>query len=190
MLQFFRDYSFPANPIAIGIITFLIGFFSIWIFGLIRYWRWLRMERICIEKNQNIQLLVDAQQERNPEHENNEQKTDPQDVFSDFCEENNLNRRSPIAKHLKAIFLAGWDETRLEVGELINHTTTELFKWNNLFRSMLAVFIVIGLFGTLFGLADSITGLSPVLKERAETVFTTENNNSEKTCSKLKRQRK
>lgn len=185
MLQFFSDYLFPANPIAIGIITFLIGFFSIWLFGLIRYWRWLRMERICIENNQNIQLLIAAQQERNPEHKNNDQKTDPQDVFSNFCEESNLNRRSPIVKHLKAIFLAGWDETRLEVGELINHTTTELFKWNNLFRSMLAVFIVIGLFGTLFGLADSITGLSPVLKERSETVITTENDNSEEPAANI-----
>ena len=164
MSTFFSEYLFPKNPIAFGIIAFLIGFFSVWLFGLIRYGRWLRRERKKIENNQNIQPLVTARQEQDHRSEENDQKADPENVFSEFCKSSSLGKRSPIAKHLKAIFLAGWDETRLEVGELINHTTSELFKWNNLFRSMLAVFIVIGLLGTLFGLADSLTKLSPALK--------------------------
>ena len=179
MPSFFTEYLFPENPIAIGIITFLIGFFFIWLIGLIRYWRWLRMERIQIENCKNIQPLVTARHEQDSGHEDNDQKADPENAFSEFCGKSSLNRRSPIAKHLKAIFLAGWNETRLEVGELINHTTANLFKWNNLFRSMLAVFIVIGLFGTLFGLADSITELSPPLKERAANEISTENNDLE-----------
>ena len=158
------EYLFPENLIAFGIIWVLIGFFSIWFIGLVIYWRWLRTERKRIENNQNIQPLVNAQQKRDRGREDNDQKVDPENTFSEFCEESSLNRRSPITKHLKAIFVAGWDETRLESSELINHTTSELFKWNNLFRSMLAVFIVIGLLGTLFGLADSLTGLSPALK--------------------------
>ena len=129
-----------------------------------------------MENNQNIQPLVNAQQERKREREDNDQKVDPENTFSEFCEKNGLNRRSPITKHLKAIFVAGWDETRLEVGELINHTTSELFKWNNLFRSMLAVFIVIGLLGTLFGLTDSLVKLAPALRTNAEVQNTTENN--------------
>ena len=175
MLQFFSEYLFPANPIAIGIITFLIGFFAVWLIGLIRYWRWLRAEQKHIENNQNIQLLVTAQQERDRGSGDNDQKVDPENTFSEFCEESSLNKRSPIAKHLKAIFLAGWNESRLEVGELINHTTSDLFKWNNLFRSMLAVFIVIGLFGTLFGLADSLTELSHALKEGVVNETSTDN---------------
>ncbi len=167
----------------IGIITFLIGFFSVWIIGLIRYWRWLRMERIQIENCKNIQPLVTARHEQDRGNEDNDQKVDPENAFSEFCKESSLNRRSPIAKHLKAIFLAGWDETRLEVSELINHTTADLFKWNNLFRSMLAVFIVIGLLGTLFGLTDSLTDLSPALKE--STVNDTSTANSERMTQAL-----
>ena len=170
------EYLFPENLIAFGIIWVLIGFFSTWFVGLVIYWRWLRTERRCIENNQNIQPLVNAQQERDRGRENNNQKVDPENTFSEFCEESDHNRRSPITKHLKAIFVAGWDESRLEVGELINHTTSELFKWNNLFRSMLAVFIVIGLLGTLFGLADSLTGLSPALRENVTSKSTIENN--------------
>ncbi len=173
------DYLFPANPIAISIITFLIGFFSVWLFGLIWYWRWLRAEQKHIENNENIQPLVTTRDEQDHGHENSDQKADPENVFSEFCKQSSLNSRSPLTKHLKAIFLAGWNETRLEVGELINHTTADLFKWNNLFRSMLAVFIVIGLFGTLFGLADSITELTPALKERAANEISTENSDLE-----------
>ena len=170
------EYLFPETLIAFGIIWVLIGFFSIWFIGLVIYWRWLRTERRRIENNQNIQLLVNARQERDRGREDNDQKADPENTFSEFCEESSLNRRSPITKHLKAIFVAGWDETRLEGSELINHTTSELFKWNNLFRSMLAVFIVIGLLGTLFGLADSLTRLSPALRESVASESTIENN--------------
>lgn len=170
------EYLFPENLIAFGIIWVLIGFFSIWLVGLVIYWRWLRTEWKRIENNQNIQSLVNAQQERDRGRENNDQKVDPENTFSEFCEESSLNRRSPITKHLKAIFVAGWDESRLEGSELINHTTSELFKWNNLFRSMLAVFIVIGLLGTLFGLADSLTGLSPALRENIASESAIENN--------------
>ena len=171
----FSKYLFPENLIALGVVTFLIGFFSIWFIGLVIYWRWLRTERKRIENNQNIQPLVKAQQERGRGHEGNDQKIDPENAFTEFCPEGSLDKRSPITKHLKAIFVAGWDESRLEVGELINHTTSELFKWNNLFRSMLAVFIVIGLLGTLFGLADSLTGLSPALRESVTSESTIEN---------------
>ena len=172
----FSEYLFPKNPIAFGIIAFLIGFFSVWFIGLIRYWRWLRAERKQIENNQNIQPLAAVQQKRDPERENSNSKAGAEEAFHKFCEERSLGKRSPITKHLQAIFLAGWDESRLEVSELINHTTSDLFKWNTLFRSMLAVFIVIGLLGTLFGLTDSLTRLAPVLPERTANETPGENN--------------
>ena len=175
MPQFFSEYLFPTNLIALGILTFLTTFFFYWLIELIRYWRWLRTERKQIENKQNVQPLVTARQERDRGREDNDQKTNPEYTFSKFCTEGSLDRGSPIAKHLNAIFLAGWDESRLEVGELINHTTSELFKRNSLFRSVLAVFIVIGLFGTLFGLADSLTGLFPALKANVTSETSAEN---------------
>lgn len=179
MLLSFSEYLSPTNPIALGILTFLIGFFLVWFIGLLKYWHWLWIEWKQIENNQNIQPLVAARQARDQGRKDNDQKADPENAFSEFFNESSFNKRSPIANHLKAIFLAGWDETRLEVGELINHTTSALFKWNNLFRSMLAVFIVIGLLGTLFGLTDSLTRLSPVLNERVANQTSIENSDLE-----------
>ena len=175
MFKFFSKYLFPENPIASGIVIFLICVFCLWIVGLIVYGIWLFGKKKHIEKKQNIQPLVTARQERNIGREGSDPKTGAEKVFREFCDEQSLGEGSPVTKHLKAIFLAGWDESRLEVSELINHTTSNLFKWNNLFRSVLAVFIVIGLLGTLFGLTDSLTDLSPALKESTADETTTEN---------------
>ena len=175
MLTFFSEYLSPTNPIASGIVTLLQYSFFIWCVGLIVYGIWLFIKSKQIKKIQSIQPLVDARQERDTGRENNDQKPDADKMFHEFCEEQSLGEGSPITKHLKAIFLAGWDESRLEVSELINHTTSNLFRWNSLFRSVLAVFIVIGLLGTLFGLTDSLTELSPALKESTANETTTEN---------------
>ena len=175
MLKFFNKYLFPENPIASGIVIFLIFCFCIWLVGLIVYWNRLLKKSKQIENNQNIHPLVIARQERDVGHEDSDPKTDTDKVFQEFCEGQSLDEGSPITEHLKAIFLAGWEESRLEVSELINHTTSNLFRWNSLFRSVLAVFIVIGLLGTLFGLTDSLTELSPALQKSVPNETTIEN---------------
>ena len=175
MPSFFSEYLLPANSIALGIVICLFCFFIAWLVGLIAYWRILSRKRRQIENNQDIQPLVTARQKRDRGRDDNEVKTDANPVFQDFCEERSLSENPFISKHLKAIFLAGWNESRLEVSELINHTTSNLFRWNSLFRSVLAIFIVIGLLGTLFGLTDSLVELSPALKASAERQTPTEN---------------
>ena len=139
------------------------------------YWIRLSRKKRQIENNQDIQPLVTARQERDRERDGNEAETDANPVYQDFCAERSLSENSFISKHLKAIFLAGWNESRLEVSELINHTTSNLFRWNSLLRSVLAIFIVIGLLGTLFGLTDSLVELSPALRASAEAQTPTEN---------------
>ena len=175
MPSFFSEYLYPANAIALIIIICLLCFFIAWLVGLITYWIRLSKKKGQIGNNQDIQPLVTARQERDRGRDANEAETDANPVFQNFCAERSLNENSFISKHLKAIFLAGWNESRLEVSELINHTTSNLFRWNSLFRSVLAIFIVMGLLGTLFGLTDSLVELSPALKASAEARISTEN---------------
>ena len=175
MLSFFSEYLSPANSIALVIVICLFCFFIAWLAGLITCWLRLSKKKRQIENNQDIQSLVTARQERDRGRDDNETETDANPVFKGFCAERSLSENSFISKHLKAIFLAGWKESRLEVSELINHTTSNLFRWNSLLRSVLAIFIVIGLLGTLFGLTDSLVELSPALKASAEAQTPTEN---------------
>lgn len=176
MSSFFSEYLLPTNSIALGIVISLFCFFIAWLVKLIADWRILSRKRREIENNHDIQPLVTARQERDLRQEDNKEVTDANLIFRDFCAERSLDQNSFISKHLKSIFLAGWNESRLEVSELINHTTSNLFRWNSLFRSVLAVFIVIGLLGTLFGLTDSLVRLSPELRKNAQTQTSTENN--------------
>ena len=163
----FNEYLSPTNPIASGILIALVILFAIWVIGLIIYWVWLWARKRQISKNEDVQPLVDARQKRDSGRDVNRRKEQAETAFSKFCKQKSFSESTPVAKHLKAIFLSGWTESHLEVSELINHTTSNIFRWNNLLRSVLAVFIVIGLFGTLFGLTDSLTQLSTAWNESA-----------------------
>lgn len=72
-------------------------------------------------------------------------------------------KRNVIIRHLRSIFIAGCRESRLETEALIRHTGNELFKETFRLKNILSSFIIIGLFGTLIGLSDSLAELSPVL---------------------------
>ena len=139
------------------IVICLFCFFIAWLVGLITYWIRLSRKKRQIENNQDIQPLVTARQERDRGRDNNEAETDANPVLQNFCADRSLSENSFISKHLKAIFLAGWNESRLEVSELINHTTSNLFRWNSLFRSVLAIFIV-QMTKALSDLMDDIKG--------------------------------
>ena len=165
----FSEYLSTTNQIASGIVTILQILFFIWFVGLAYCWFSLIKKQKQISKNEDIQPLVNARQEQDPELEDSEQKKRAESAYRKFCEERSLGENTPVAKHLKAIFLAGWNESRLEVGELITHTTSNLFQWNGPLRSVLAIFIIVGLLGTLFGLTESLTQLSPALEVSAET---------------------
>ena len=175
MISLFFEYLSPTNPIAAFIVTWLYVLFGVWSAGLVVCLVWLINKKRQISKNEDVQLLVDTRQEQDPELGESERKERAEANFRRFCQKQSLTESTLVAQHLKAIFLAGWDENRLEVSELINHTTSNLFRWNGLLRSVLAIFIVIGLLGTLFGLTDSLTQLSPALEASAADETSAEN---------------
>ena len=179
------DYIIPENGIAMGIVIFLVAIGLAWMTILI--WNSISLIRkkstlktlsdinslsrslieIITKKHESEEL---AEKSRGKKKLTEEEQTDTQsfqkqgeDAFSTFCASSGIKESGRIAKHLKAIFRAGLEDSRLDVGELIKYTSQEIFRRNNLLKSILASFLVLGLLGTLIGLADSLTGLSPVL---------------------------
>ena len=191
------EYLNPTNPHASWLVGFLKFLFFIWAIGLISYAVWLIAKRIQIGRLEDVRALAEARSEQNPELDDSAHRDAGDEVFREFylskfaetskfakhfravfrrfCSSKSLPETSHIAKHFRAVFLAGWSETRLEPGELIDHTTSYLLRFNGLVRSVLAIFIVIGLLGTLFGLADSLTDLAPALKQGATDADAAEN---------------
>lgn len=176
MNHILKEYLSPTNPIASGITSFLNVFFVLWIAGLIVYGIWLYFVWKQIKKNENVDPLINVDKTEVGENEGDDNKKFADSTFRNYCKKRTLNEQASVTKHLKTIFLAGWNESRLETSELINNTSSNLFKWNGIFRSVLAVFIVIGLLGTLFGLTDSLTQLSPALEAGVTEDASADNN--------------
>lgn len=150
-------YLLPESPIAVIILVFLGAIFVIWLISLILKHIYFRHCLKDIKNFNDIGLLKDALDRKT------EGKIDPDQaikVYKEFISQKKLNESNPISIHLNVIYEAGIKGTNLEVGELLKHTAKSLFKEIVLFRATLATFIIIGLFGTLFGLADSLSKIS------------------------------
>lgn len=93
-------------------------------------------------------------------------------AFKSFCDAKGLSPKSVIARHLRAIFDAGINESRLEVTPLVKNTGSYLLRSSNLFRSVLSLFIIIGLLGTLGGLASTLGQLSQISPEGDQGIST------------------
>jgi uncharacterized phage infection (PIP) family protein YhgE len=85
-------------------------------------------------------------------------------IFQDYLKEKSIEESDPIAMHLRTLFEAGIHATRLEISELLRHTSERLFSWNSFLRASLGLFIVFGLLGTLVGLAESLISFSQPLQ--------------------------
>lgn len=90
------------------------------------------------------------------------------EIFRSFELTKGLPKTSPINSHLRAIFEAGRNESQLDARGLIKNTSDELFRINSLHRSLLSIFIVLGLLGTLFGLADTMASLDNLLRSTGQ----------------------
>jgi hypothetical protein len=179
------DYLVPENEMALAIVGILWIICLIWAFKIIRSWFNLRQNKHKILRCGNIDVLAGDlvqllslrnadQEEKKKKGRKKEKNLDEEEdklalmqlasnAFSSFCREKNIKEGGIVARHLRAIFNAGLQDSRLDVGELIKNTNNELFRPNSFLKSLMASFIILGLLGTLIGLADSLASLSPVL---------------------------
>lgn len=85
----------------------------------------------------------------------------PKVFFDQFCADK-IKKSSPLYKHLKAIFSAGYAESQIQTDALLNNTSGRINKADHGLRYTLSLFIILGLLGTLVGLAESLSQLSTV----------------------------
>ncbi|MBI3650560.1 MAG: hypothetical protein HY231_05875 [Acidobacteria bacterium] len=162
----FSNYFYPENLLALRVIALIWMLAGAWLVGLLLHGLWLRQQRKQMLQCENVRPLVaslkDWMVEKTKSGEASSQPTLEivKGMFQQFCKYRSLKQSALIPKHIQAIYEAGVEDGRLDAGELIKHTTNKLFQWHGILRSVLALFIVLGLLGTLFGLADSLAQLS------------------------------
>ncbi len=162
------QYLVPSNPIASLVCTVLMAHVVVWV-GVLIYWV-VKLGR----RRDEMQRCSDVSSLREPLKKLNARsmsaspadlpaiESDARDAFVDYCRTARIDTDGVVAQHIKAIFDAGWKGSRLEVAELIKHTAARVYRTHALLRSVLAVFIIIGLLGTLIGLSSSLAQLSPL----------------------------
>jgi len=148
------DLLWPREPIALAVLALLGISFSLWAYWLLRSWHSLRRERATLKKLSNReQLEWLAQTGDDPEVGQNQ-------LLKRLHSRIGISRKSIIVKHVWAIYTSGSSESRLEVNELLKYSVGELFQSNRSLKSVLGVFIVIGLLGTLIGLSAALAEFS------------------------------
>lgn len=180
------QFLIPDNPVALGVLGFLALLFIAWLLFLI--WEWFRLRRnkkgirdseaVGVLENvlkQQIALrrtkasVVDITQKGLTE----KQEESSVDVaLEDFFTTAGIRSGSTIRGHIRAIFEAGWNNSQLQIEPLIKNTARRLFSRNGLLRSILSLFIIVGLLGTLFGLAHSLTELLPLMPDGTQLTNT------------------
>lgn len=167
-----EQYLHPTNPIAVTIVTILLLVFVVWFLIVFISTIALLRRRRGLLSCADITLLRDALSRVHvPTAEQNNESvgltvspTTAKSTYQKYVKSKSLSENDIVSTHLKTIFDAGWYGTRLEVGELLRHTSHRLFAWNHFLRGSLGSFIVLGLLGTLIGLADSLIQFSEPLQ--------------------------
>ncbi len=171
----FTKYFFPNELVAQIVIGTQVLFFLYWIFSLLGQRRRAKQVSSEISNCEEIGYLSDILRQRylqsgeaSVEAMTMLSPVEATEKFEDFCKERKLTEKSPLYKHLRAIFFAGFNESQLNVEALIKTTTSRISSRNTSLRSFISLFIILGLFGTLFGLASSLSELSTILADAGQ----------------------
>jgi hypothetical protein len=162
----FIEYVKPDNPIALAIVLGLSGLFILWFCLLLWNVIWGFVYRAQIKRCEDVSALrgpgdslAGGVADTTPSS-----SADGEDSFQAFVVGRKLKRSGPVASHLHTIYTAGLTESQLDVRALVKNTTDRLFRAHSLHRTLLSVFIILGLLGTLFGLADALALLADALQ--------------------------
>jgi archaellum component FlaC len=161
-------YFWPDNIISRALVLVLFSTFGYWIWYFIKLFNKFRKLSRQLDSCRDVTILKNTQYKllntinQTDKKKNNSSELEPtldrNTLFEQFCIENGIVG-TPIAGHLKTIYDAGFTDNRLEIGKLLKSTTNALFHENNFLRGILSSFIILGLLGTLFGLANSLAQL-------------------------------
>jgi hypothetical protein len=176
----------PDDPVAVGVLIFLSALFILWLLFLIGESFRMRRHKEEIRNSDSVEVLEDVLKRQIVLRRDDASAIDPeqriaakkqeelnfQEALADFRTTVGITDHSITDAHIRAIFEAGWNNSQLEVEPLIKNTAQRLLHSNGLLRSILSLFIIIGLLGTLFGLAHSLAELSPLIPDGTQLTNT------------------
>jgi len=153
------DILFPQDPASIFVLFVLFGTVGYWGWGLWISWERVRREKATIQKLTGPDALEELESYRKRVHSSSTAASPA--VFSETLATNyEFSEESAVLRHVRSIMEAGIEGARLEVQQRISSAVNQIFQNNARLKAILSIFIVIGLLGTLYGLAEALATLS------------------------------
>jgi predicted nucleic acid-binding Zn-ribbon protein len=164
-------YAWPDDRLAQGLVAVLALAFLIWSAFLAYLWLRLLRTRSELSRAADVGILIKHRLngQAAPDDPDNIARNRAADhssahadlAFDEYCSAADVAPARSVGRHVFTIFHAGWFESRIDISDLLAHTTSRLFAANAVLQGVLSLFIVFGLLGTLFGLSDSLAQLAP-----------------------------
>lgn len=129
-----------------------------WIVAAIAFQRFRKLKRIATN---NLEILNKTEDVSSLEKALLENNIDTNQCFLDYETEKGKNEKNEIVfEHLRAIYDAGIKSSRLDADLLVKNSIDKIFTGIDFLRTSISLFLVIGILGTLAGLAISIGGFN------------------------------
>ncbi len=141
-------YFFPSQPLLLLVI------FGIWVVGFVVARKIHNLRQIAkvnlqaLENTADVSILERSLKNSRARHD---------DDFASYAKENGIEPRTEILfDHINTIFKAGITGSNLEPELLVQNTVAKMFNGVDSLKTSVSMFLVIGILGTLLGLAISI----------------------------------
>lgn len=148
---------FPNETFAQVVIVVQLLLFGIWLMMLVRGFYFVRQRRIEIDSFSDIDPLI-----KEIELGTLSTEKEARSIYVRYAKAKSVDDSSFIYELLQLIFLSGIEKSELSVGTLVRTAAMRVQSSVQPLRSVLSLFIVLGLLGTLFGLSTSLAGLSTI----------------------------
>lgn len=129
-----------------------------WVVAVIAIVRCVKLKSIAKE---NLDMLTKTEDVSALEKALLENNIDTNQCFADYETEKGKNTTTEVLfEHLRAIYDAGLKSSRLDADLLVKNSIDKIFTGIDFLRTSISLFLVIGILGTLAGLAISIGGFN------------------------------
>jgi hypothetical protein len=166
------DYLAPNNPIAVMVVWLIwvgLGLFCLSVYlAYRRTWGERRLRsniRSILSSLKNAQLT--AALEVQPEAPS----VSPGEVFKEICASGDVDIAHPISMVIRSAFISGTKRHKFDFSTAAQRLGTDLSSRPRWMARLLPLFLILGLLGTLLGLAGTIESLTEVLRQNEDVAL-------------------
>lgn len=147
---------FPPDLSSRLILSFLFATVLYWGWRLARAWIQVKREEMAIDHLSQPEVVAAMKEYRRKQGPSGS----AEGLIDHLSEHTSVSPSRVAAEHVTSILDAGLTGARLETEQRLSNAGEEIFRENSRLKAILSIFIVIGLLGTLYGLAVALGTLT------------------------------